>query len=208
MTSVKHTSIPQGFITLGLRVHIHTIVFKSLNWRYRRFVASHQLRVLLRINQMWTDAFYSKEGPFFGVIQTTSKHWARWSLYLPCWGCVYCECDHSEAPGPFISFFIEVDVVREHKARPGNKRGFKKKHGPIVVEWASFLCLWICKICFSCMFKWELLYILMLTYVCVFNCFPMTSAFSRTVAVPCFFLLFIFFSPRGFLVTVTIIITL
>lgn len=30
---------------------------------------------------------------------------------------------HSEAPGPIISFFMEVDVAIEHKARPGNKRG-------------------------------------------------------------------------------------
>lgn len=37
-------------------------------------------------------------------------------------GAIYCECVHSEAPGPFISFFIEVDVVSEHKARPGNKK--------------------------------------------------------------------------------------
>lgn len=60
---------------------------------------------------------YLEERRFFVVIQTTSKHWAQWSLYLPCSlggdeaGCVYCECVHSEAPGPFISFFIEVDVV-------------------------------------------------------------------------------------------------
>lgn len=32
-------------------------------------------------------------------------------------GCVYHECVHSEAPGPFISFFIEVDVSMEHKGK-------------------------------------------------------------------------------------------
>lgn len=75
-------------------------------------------------------------------------------------GCVYCECIHSETPGPFISFFIEVDVVIEPKATPGNKRGED------VVEFASLRCLWICTICFSCMFEWELLYILMFMFVC------------------------------------------
>lgn len=66
---------------------------------------------------------------FFVVIQTTSKTLGSVvSVPSPVlsvetsWrerekgGCVYCECVHSEAPGPFISFFIEVDVVREHKA--------------------------------------------------------------------------------------------
>lgn len=32
-------------------------------------------------------------------------------------GAFYCECVHSEAPGPFISFFIEVDVATEHRSK-------------------------------------------------------------------------------------------
>lgn len=32
------------------------------------------------------------------------------ALHLP-------RCVHSEAPGPFISFFIEVDVAMEHKSK-------------------------------------------------------------------------------------------
>lgn len=63
------------------------------------------------------------------VIQTTSKHWAQWSLYLLCSltgmrrRCVYCECVHSEAPGPFISFFIEVDGASEHKSKTWKRKG-------------------------------------------------------------------------------------
>lgn len=60
----KNTSTPQSLITLGLHARIYIIALKSLNWRYRWFVAAHQLRVSLRINQMWTDAFIWRRDVF------------------------------------------------------------------------------------------------------------------------------------------------
>lgn len=60
----------------------------------------------------------------FVGIQTTSKPRAQRPLApsLPLSAetrrrRVYCECVHSEATGPFISFFIEVDVATEHKSK-------------------------------------------------------------------------------------------
>lgn len=46
----------------------------------------------------------------------------------------------------------------------------------------------------------------MFMFVCVFDCFAMTSAFSCTVAVSCYFLSL--FLSGGFLISVTIIIAM
>lgn len=189
----KNTSIPQSLITLGLHVHIHTIAFKSLNWRDRRVVQCiSSVFCTSRCEPMPLCGDFFSEWRFRQPLNIGPGGLCT-SLVLPVetrWGCVYCGYIHCEAPGPFISFFNEVDVVSEHKARPGNKRG--KKVWADVVEWASPFCLWICTICFSGMFERELLYILMFMFVYMF---AMTSAFSCTVAVSCFFFFynFVFF---------------
>lgn len=137
------------------------------------------------------------------MIQTTSKHWAQWSLYLPCFL-------GGDKAG--VRFIVSASTLR-HLARlflsllrlmwwVSTKQDLETKEEnlwAVVVEWASFLCLWICTICFSCMFEWELLYILMSMFVCVFDCFALTSAFICAVAVSCLFLfVFFFFLIRRF----------
>lgn len=108
---------------------------------------------------------------FFVVIQTTSKHWAQWSLYLPC------SLSGDEAGvrllwvrplgGTWpVYFFLYWGWCGEW----AQSKTWKQKGENMwadVVEWVSFLCLWICTICFSCMFEWELLYILMSLFVCL-----------------------------------------
>lgn len=133
---------------------------------------------------------------FFVVIQTTSKHLGSAVSVPPRFS------QRRRGGGAFI---MSVSTLR-HLARlflsllrlmrrvstkqdPRNKRG---GHVGWCCKWASFLRLWICKICFPCMFEWEPLYILMFMFVCVFHCFALTSAFSCTVAVSCFF--FVLFS--------------
>lgn len=130
----KNTSIPQSLIALGRHAYIHAIAFN--NWRCllqrtSSEFCSHSFRCEpMPLFRGETFSFFFFFFPFLGiVIQTTSKHWAQWSLYLLCSlagmrrRCVYCECVHSEAPGPFISFFIEVDGASEHKSKTWKRKG-------------------------------------------------------------------------------------
>lgn len=157
----------------------------------RSFSATLSVCQLQRIIQMWTKCLYLEERLFFKwfgqplsigfsglctspVVSVESRR-----------GCIYCECVHSEPPSPFISFFIEVDVVSEHKATPGN-RG-EEMWGDIV-EWASFLCLWIRTIYFPICLSENCYIYIFLFCVCLFYCFALTSAFTCTVAAKVSFL--------------------
>lgn len=139
----KNTSIPQSLVALGRHAYIHAIAFN--NWRClpqrtSSEFCSHSFRCEpMPLFRGETFSVFS----FLGiVIQTTSKHWAQWSLYLLCSltgmrrRCVYCECVHSEAPGPFISFFIEVDGASEHKSKTWKRKG--RTRGLLFWSRASF----------------------------------------------------------------------
>lgn len=91
--------------------------------RYRCSAAAHQH---LESNMCKRMPLFRGDASTFAGIQTTSKPRAQRppAPPLPSRRRVYCECVHSEATGPFISFFSEVGVAMEHKKqRPGSKPG-------------------------------------------------------------------------------------
>lgn len=128
---------------------------------------------------------------FFVVIQTTSKHWAQWSLYLPC------SLSRDEAG---VHFIVSATTLR-HLARlflsllrlmwrVSTKQDLETKRGEHV-GWCcgvSVLSLPVnlYNLFFPVCLSKNCYIFLMSMFVCVFDCFALTSAFICTVAVSCF----------------------
>lgn len=112
---------------------------------------------------------------FFVVIQTTSKHWAQWSLHLPCslsrdevgvrllWVCPLW--------GTWPVYFF---LYRGWCGEWAQSKTWKQKGRTCgLMLWSErpfFACEFV-QFVFSCTFEWELLYILMFMFVCAFDCF-------------------------------------
>lgn len=124
-------------------------------------------------------------------VETASSSWAQWPLCLP-----------QSSDRRWGAFIVSVST-RRHRARfflslwrliwrvstqKDKKRG---TCGLIIVERASYLCLWNCTICFFLDVWVRLVIYFYCLFVCMIHRFALISAFSCAVCISCIFIFLI-----------------